>query len=89
MLSRDGAERELENSCAALRVFAEAGIPIVRQRFAGDTFDHKLLRYESLHCGGCLNPDHLQQIAGDNGSAYQALAYSIGYLKALFAALAA
>ena len=52
MLGRDGAERELENSCAALRVFAEAGMPIMRQRFAGDTFNHKLLRYESLHRGG-------------------------------------
>ena len=52
MLGGDGGERELENSCAALRVFAEAGIPIMRQRFAGDTFNHKLLRYESLHRGG-------------------------------------
>ena len=35
---------------------------------------------------GCLNPDHVPPIEGDNGTAYQALAYSIGYIKALLAA---
>ena len=34
-------------------------------------------------------PDHLQPIEGDGGSAHQALAYSIGYIKALLAGLAA
>ena len=52
MLGRDGADRELENTCRALRVFADAGIPIARQRFAGDTFNHRLLKYESRHRGG-------------------------------------
>ncbi len=52
MLGRDGAARELENTCRALRVFADAGVPIARQRFAGDTFNHRLLRYESVHRGG-------------------------------------
>ena len=64
MRGRDGAERELENSCAALRVFAEAGIPIVRQRFAGDTFNHKLLRYESLHRGGYRSRGESRELAG-------------------------
>ena len=64
MLGRDGAERELENSCAALRVFAEAGIPIMRQRFAGDTFNHKLLRYESLHRGGYRSRGESRELAG-------------------------
>ena len=41
-LDRDGAERELENSAAALAVFAEAGAPIARQRCEGDTFNHLL-----------------------------------------------
>ena len=38
MESRDGAGKELENTCKALRVFAEADVPIARQRFAGDTY---------------------------------------------------
>jgi len=37
---------------------------------------------------GCLNPDHIPAIEGDSGTARQGLAYSIGYIKALFAALA-
>ena len=68
MLGRDDAERELENSCAALRVFAEAGIPIMRQRFAGDTFNHKLLRYESLHRGGYRSRGESRELA-DGGLA--------------------
>ena len=64
MLGRDGAERELENSCAALRVFAEAGMPIMRQRFAGDTFNHKLLRYESRHRGGYRSRGESRELAG-------------------------
>ena len=52
MLGGAGAARELDNTCRALRVFADAGIPIARQRFAGDTFNHRLLRYESVHRGG-------------------------------------
>ena len=64
MLSRDGAERELENSCQALRVFAEAGIPIVRQRFAGDTFNQNLLRYEAVHRGGYLSRGESRELAG-------------------------
>jgi mannonate dehydratase len=45
-------EKELENTCHALKVFGEAGIPIARQRFAGDTFDHLMTRYRSVHRGG-------------------------------------
>ena len=52
MLGRDGAEKEIDNTCQALRVFADAGIPIARQRFAGDTFNHRLLKYDSQHRGG-------------------------------------
>ena len=41
MNGTDEGEIELENTCNALKVFAEAGAPIARQRFAGDTFnDH-------------------------------------------------
>lgn len=52
MKSLPGGEKELENTCHALRVFGEAGIPIARQRFAGDTFDYLMTRYRSVHRGG-------------------------------------
>tara|TARA_B100001123_G_scaffold451112_1_gene627045 strand:+ start:8258 stop:8497 length:240 start_codon:yes stop_codon:yes gene_type:complete len=51
MENRDGAEKELENTCNGLRVFAEAGLPIARQRFAGSTLNERLLRYRALHHG--------------------------------------
>ena len=38
---------------------------------------------------GCVNPDHIPTIEGDHGNVSQGLAYSIGYIKALLAALAA
>ena len=47
-----GAQAELENTCQALRVFGEAGIPIARQRFEGDVFSDQMYRYESVHRGG-------------------------------------
>jgi mannonate dehydratase len=47
----DGDHAELENSCAALRVFGEAGVPIARQRFAGDTFPWMTRRWSSAHRG--------------------------------------
>lgn len=51
MQNQPGGEQELENSCEAVRIFAKAGIPIVRQRFAGDTFDLSET-YKSVHRGG-------------------------------------
>lgn len=52
MLEQDGAERELENTVNALKVFAEAKLPIARQRFHGDTFQHMLKRWNSPRRGG-------------------------------------
>lgn len=52
MNAQPGGERELENTCSALKVFGEAGIPIARQRFAGDTFDGLTTRYRAAHRGG-------------------------------------
>lgn len=51
----DEDEAEIENACRALQVFAEAGIPIARQRFAGDTFPQLMRRYRSEHRGGYLS----------------------------------
>jgi mannonate dehydratase len=37
---------------------------------------------------GCLNADHIPSLEGDGEKAFQGLAYSVGYMKALFAAAA-
>ena len=55
MKGRPGGEKELENTCNALKVFGEAGVPIVRQRFAGDTFNEIMTRYPSEHRGGYIS----------------------------------
>ena len=52
MKEKDGSERELENSVNALRVFAEAGIPIARQRLEGDVFPWMSHRWNAPHRGG-------------------------------------
>lgn len=51
-LDREGAERELENSVNALKVFGEAGVPIARQRCEGDTFNYLTHFYRSVHRAG-------------------------------------
>ena len=51
-LDRDGAEKEVENSVNALKVFGEAGVPIARQRCEGDTFNHLTHFYKSVHRAG-------------------------------------
>ncbi len=38
---------------------------------------------------GCVNPDHIPELEGDQGNVSLGLAYSVGYIKALLAALAA
>ena len=52
MKGQPEGEIELENTCNALKVFAEAGVPIARQRFWGDTFDFLMTRYSAIHRGG-------------------------------------
>lgn len=47
-----GEEKELENTCRAMRVFGEAGVPLARQRFAGSTFPQVMTRYRATHRGG-------------------------------------
>ena len=49
-----GSEQEVENSCQAIKVFAEAGIPIVRQRFARDTYPYLTTNYRAVQRGGAL-----------------------------------
>jgi mannonate dehydratase len=50
-----GADRELENTCRALQVFGEAGIPIARQRFAGDISPSSTPYYRATHRGGYVS----------------------------------
>lgn len=45
-------ERDLENSMQAMRVYGEAGLFLVRQRFAGDVFPELAVRYRAVHRGG-------------------------------------
>jgi len=42
----------IENSVRALKVFAEAGFPIARQRFAGSTFPQLTEQYDAVQRGG-------------------------------------
>jgi len=44
-----------------------------------------LLELQKIGFDGCLNPDHIPKVEGDTSG----LAYSIGYIRALLAALAA
>ena len=52
MKGSDGAEGELDNSVRALRVFGDAGVPIARQRFAGDVYPWMQKRSSAAHRGG-------------------------------------
>ncbi|AST95200.1 mannonate dehydratase [Shouchella clausii] len=54
MAGAEESEKEVDHSVAAINVFAEAGIPIVRQRFAGDTFNHLTQSYKARQRGGAL-----------------------------------
>ncbi len=54
MHNEPGAEGELENSIRAMKVFGEAGIPIARQRFEGDTFPQLTTQYRSIQRGGAI-----------------------------------
>ncbi len=54
MQKEEGAQNELDHSCQAVKVFAEAGIPIVRQRFEGDTFPTKTKVYRAIQRGGAI-----------------------------------
>jgi mannonate dehydratase len=47
-----GGEQEVENAVTALKVFAEAGIPMARQRFAWDAMPGSTPTYRAVHRGG-------------------------------------
>ena len=61
--SDDAAER----SCAALRVFGRAGVPIASQRFAGASFPGRTAQWHTSHRGGY--PSRTESLAaGDAGA---------------------
>ena len=51
-MNGQGNEQDVENTAKAMRVFAEAGVPIARQRFGGDTFPQMMARWRATHRGG-------------------------------------
>ena len=50
-----GSDREVENACTALQIFAEAGIPIARQRFGWDNMPSRTRTFRAVHRGGYLS----------------------------------
>jgi mannonate dehydratase len=73
-LDKEGGEKDVENTVNAMRVFGESKIPIARQRFEGDTFNHLLTHYRSEHRAGFLghgdtlahvNPEKLASLTQD------------------------
>lgn len=48
-------EAELARAARALQVYAQAGIPLARQRCAGDVFPSHMVSYRSVHRGGYLS----------------------------------
>ena len=62
---KEGSEVELENTEQAMRVFGEAGMPIARQRFEGDTFNHLITFYRSEHRAGFLGSGGSRWLTGD------------------------
>jgi mannonate dehydratase len=54
MKGEAGSEQELENAVRTLKVFGEAGMTLVSQRFEGSNFNHLVTFYRSEHRGGYL-----------------------------------
>src|SRR5699024_1770143 len=55
MDNENASELELENSINAIKVFGEANIKIVRQRFAGDVFYGRSQPYQAIQRGGAIS----------------------------------
>lgn len=66
MKDQEGGEEELENCCKALQVFGEAGVPIARQRFAGDVFPWMTRKWRTPHRGGYLSRAESRALAEEN-----------------------
>lgn len=50
-----GQEHQIENAVNSVKVFGEAGIEIVRQRFAGDVFYGLTTNYPAVQRGGAIS----------------------------------
>lgn len=69
MQEQPGGEQELENACRALQVFGQAGVPLARPRFAGDTFNERMTPYQSVHRGGYTSRGESRRLAKDRPEA--------------------
>lgn len=64
MTGQPGGEEELERAARALQIYAQAGVPLARQRFEGDVFRSHMVRYRSSHRGGYTSRgEHLAPLA--------------------------
>ncbi len=76
--------RNVRGSLATARAFEEVMLD------DGDMNMFKiLLELDRVGFDGCLQPDHCPRLEGDDDAAVQGVAYAVGYIKALLAALAA
>ncbi|NKB66258.1 MAG: TIM barrel protein [Candidatus Latescibacteria bacterium] len=66
MRGQEGGEEEVENSAKALQVFAAAGVPIARQRLAGDTFPWRGRSFRAPHRGGYMSRAESHAQASDD-----------------------
>ncbi|WP_408010211.1 mannonate dehydratase [Pseudalkalibacillus sp. A8] len=55
MKGKQGSEQQIEYSVNAVKVFGEAGIKIVRQRYAGDVFPGLTTNYQAVQRGGAIS----------------------------------
>lgn len=55
MNDQQGQEHQIENAVKSVEVFAEAGIKLVRQRFAGDVFQGLTQSYPAEQRGGAIS----------------------------------
>ncbi|HWO98151.1 MAG TPA: mannonate dehydratase [Bacillus sp. (in: firmicutes)] len=55
MSDGEGSEHVIENAVNSVKVFGEAGIKIVRQRFAGDVFHGLSTPYKAYQRGGAIS----------------------------------
>ncbi len=54
MNNEENSEIQLQNSISAVKVFGEANIKIVRQRFEGDVFEGQARDYKAIQRGGAI-----------------------------------
>ena len=68
MNNKEGSDAELDNCSKALRVYGEAGCPVIRVSFAFDTYPEMSYLYEGAHRGGYhMRGESIAQAAPNDG----------------------